>query len=858
MSPLKERTISLRQAMWQRVLATLGPPLLFMLLSAAFLWQPLSTGRVFLPTDLSYKHDYVWRPHADLPGVSVAQNEVLSDVSDYYYPYAHYAIQRLSDGDFPLWNPYTLTGTPFFASAQAAVLDPINLLTYLAGPLDYWGWAAFLRLALIGYTMFGFLRALGRSMAGAIASGAALMTCGFVTVWLNYSVITTLTWLPALLWATTRMMQTGRVIWMAATGAALGALLLAGHPETQFLAGFLWGLYGLYWLLAVQSPKPKVQSHETAVTFEHLLPAVTHHVSPTLLRKFLLLAGSATFGIGLAAVQLLTFAEFLLGSSAIAERTGGVVPFDLGQMTFRLAVAFFPNFGGTPIQENYWVPPFTNFNEQTSYIGLLVIALAVLGAVKWIRRDRIVIFFAGMGLIAFLLAIRVPGSNWVRSLPLFSIGHGVRWAMVWSMCGAVLAGYGVDALLMSRRSKVQSPESPESEATRYRSRVGGYLKVGLWFLGATLAAFGVLLVLYLGIRDGYWDQAWQPIYSHAKVTRLFHPAQLTLYLPVAFLAAGALVLLAGWRGWLKRGSIATLLILLLYAELWTFGSRYNPVTPPQAVYPSTVVTDYLSQNIAHERFAGLQNTLRPNVGMAFELRDMRGFEDVVDNSHNWLYGRFINILKLTNEADLNLTRNLQRLLNTASVKYLLTLRKPRVDGDPTPYKSILEDDKVALYENLEVLPRAYVVFSSTVVAPDLQAAKDALLSPTNDPRRSVVLSGGGTSISSRDLDLSAAPVTWVKDAPEQIEMEVELPAPGYLVLADNYASGWEATVDAQPTPILRANVTFRAVAVPQGRHTIGFYYRPPIFLVGAIMSGLSAATILFIALLHLPRRRRAA
>gem|GEM_PF-2560574 len=848
--------------MWQRALATFGPPVLFMLLSAAFLWQPLSTGRVFLPTDLSYKHDYVWRPHADLPGLSVAQNEVLSDVSDYYYPYAHYAIQRLSDGDFPLWNPYTLTGTPFFASAQAAVLDPLNLLTYLAGPLDYWGWAAFIRLALIGYTMFGFLRALGRSMPGAIASGAALMTCGFVTVWLNYSVITTLTWLPALLWATTRMMQTGRVIWMAATGAALGALLLAGHPETQFLAGFFWGQYGLYWLLIAQSPKPKAQSPATAATSTYQSPAITphasritYHVSPSRLRRLFLLVGSATLGIALAAVQLLTFAEFLLGSSAIAERTGGVVPFDLGQMAFRLAVAFFPNFGGTPIQENYWVPPFTNFNEQTSYVGLLVTVLAVFGAVKWVRRDRVAIFFAGMGLLAFLLTIRAPGTNWVRSLPLFSIGHGVRWAMVWSICGAVLAGYGVDALLMSRRSKVQSPKS---ETTQYRSRVGGYLKVGLWFLGTALAAFGVLLVLYLGIRDGYWDQAWQPIYSHAKITRLFHPAQLTLYLPVAFLAAGALVLLAGWRGWLKRRSVATLLILLLYAELWIFGSRYNPVTPPQAVYPSTVVTDYLSQNLAHERFAGLQNTLRPNVGMAFELRDMRGFEDVVDNSHNWLYSRFGNILRLTNEADLNLTRNLQRLLNTASVKYLLTLRKPRVDGDPTSYKSILEDDKVALYENLEALPRAYVVFSSTVVAPDLQAAKDALLSSANDPRRSVVLSGGGTSISGPDLDLSASPITWVMDAPEQIELDVDLPAPGYLVLADNYASGWEAAVDGQPTPILRANVTFRAVAVPQGRHTISFYYRPPIFLIGAIMSGLSAAIIFVIALLHLPRRRHAA
>src|SRR4051794_29656168 len=127
-----------RAAATRRLLGAFGPPLLFMLLSATFLWQPLVTGRVFLPTDLSYKHDYIWRAHQDVPGASVAQNEMLSDVSDYYYPYADYAIKRLGTGEFPLWNPLILTGTPFFASTQPAVLDPINLFSYLAGPLNYW------------------------------------------------------------------------------------------------------------------------------------------------------------------------------------------------------------------------------------------------------------------------------------------------------------------------------------------------------------------------------------------------------------------------------------------------------------------------------------------------------------------------------------------------------------------------------------------------------------------------------------------------------------------------------------------------------------------------------------------------
>ena len=36
---------------------------------------------------------------------------------------------------------------------------------------------------------------LGSVLAG-LGSGVAFMCCGFVTVWLNYSVVTTLVWLP--------------------------------------------------------------------------------------------------------------------------------------------------------------------------------------------------------------------------------------------------------------------------------------------------------------------------------------------------------------------------------------------------------------------------------------------------------------------------------------------------------------------------------------------------------------------------------------------------------------------------------------------------------------------------------------
>ena len=51
----------------------------------------------------------------------------------------------------------------------------------------------------------------------------------------------------------------------------------------------------------------------------------------------------------------------------------------------------------------------------------------------------------------------------------------------------------------------------------------------------------------------------------------------------------------------------------------------------------------------------------------------------------------------------------------------------------------------------------------------------------------------------------------VVDLAERVEVETELTAPSYLVLADTFDPGWSATVDGLVSPIRPAYVAFRAV-----------------------------------------------
>jgi hypothetical protein len=59
-----------------------------------------------------------------------------------------------------------------------------------------------------------------------------------------------------------------------------------------------------------------------------------------------------------------------------------------------------------------------------------------------------------------------------------------------------------------------------------------------------------------------------------------------------------------------------------------------------------------------------------------------------------------------------------------------------------------------------------------------------------------------------------------------VQVEVDAPADGYLVLNDPYHPWWRASVDGRDAPILRANVLFRAVPVPAGRHRVEFAFEP--------------------------------
>jgi hypothetical protein len=152
-----------------------------------------------------------------------------------------------------------------------------------------------------------------------------------------------------------------------------------------------------------------------------------------------------------------------------------------------------------------------------------------------------------------------------------------------------------------------------------------------------------------------------------------------------------------------------------------------------------------------------------------------------------------------------------------------------------PYRLVHSGD-VKIYENLRALPRAFMAPRAEVVR-DEAAARARLADPNFDVAGSVILAEGETKAGS-----SGAAVSVTAYAPESVRLTAQ--GAGYLVLTDAWYPGWTATLDGAPAPILRADLMFRAVFVPEGLHTVELRFEPASVRAGLWVSGLAWLALL--------------
>ena len=174
-----------------------------------------------------------------------------------------------------------------------------------------------------------------------------------------------------------------------------------------------------------------------------------------------------------------------------------------------------------------------------------------------------------------------------------------------------------------------------------------------------------------------------------------------------------------------------------------------------------------------------------------------------------------------------------RLLQLGAVSEVVSLHTDGLEAlRPVATFPGLFPEPIRVLRVPDPLPRTYAVQGVRVA--EGPAALAALADEAFDPSRVVILPAGTPAEASAGF-IGTSRIAQLR--PDRVVLDAEMSEAGHVVLVDAYGAGGAATVDGQPAPLLRANVAFRAVAVPAGRHRIELVCRPVSVVSGLAVSG---------------------
>lgn len=189
---------------------------------------------------------------AALGGVLIDPEQVLSshsgDVASRFLYTRGFAVSELLGGNFPLWNPFIYSGTPFLADFQSGLLYLPNLI-FLFVPLSLainWSFGGHLLLLGLGMYVWAISRGLGK--AAAFIAGAAAMFSATVMLQIDaghLSSLCSMAWMPFVFLGMDRWTAGRRPGWIAAAAVAAAMQVYAGQVQYFYFGAITAGLYGL-------------------------------------------------------------------------------------------------------------------------------------------------------------------------------------------------------------------------------------------------------------------------------------------------------------------------------------------------------------------------------------------------------------------------------------------------------------------------------------------------------------------------------------------------------------------------------------------------------------------------------------
>ena len=365
-------------------------------------------------------------PWAYQPPEGVEPN--VSDQSVLTYPWQVLLQGALESGDFPLWNPYSFAGQPFFSNGQNGFLYPPRLLLSLAAtPTKVHDWLLISHMLLGGFTMFLLLSDVRLSFGASLFGGVAWMLNSFMFGWMTMECfISVEAWMPL------AFLLMGRAVtrrsWSSTMWLGLVLALMFFGTQVLFIECAFTVIAGYGACVAWRESRVASQG----LSRDSIRPIAGRLVA---------LAAPFLIAIGLVAIQFIptwvTGQAVDRSACTYDELVGFAVPPE------NLVTFFF--LSGDSI----------DVNNTMMFLGTPAAILALVGF--W-RRHPLVAYSRVMGIVVLLVVTGTP-LLWVFYKFMFGLGHLKplgRLLFLFDFAVALLAAFGMDWVLdrLSRATRI--------------------------------------------------------------------------------------------------------------------------------------------------------------------------------------------------------------------------------------------------------------------------------------------------------------------------------------------------------------------------------------------------------------------
>jgi len=761
----------------------------FLFLLIIFFWPVFFKGWVPFPGELLVGNYAPWNSYSFLgyaPG-GVPHKAQGIDVARQLFPWKHFSVQMIKKSQLPLWNPYNFAGNPHLANFQTGIFYPLNILFLIFNFNIAWSIFILIQPFLAAIFIYLYLREINISRLAAVFGGIAFAFCLYMTVWLEWgNVAHSLIWLPAALFLVEKWIKKPQKKYFIFLIFCLSFSILAGYAQTTI---YLLVIFCGYAFLRKASK---------------LIPAL-----------FL--------ALGLSAFQILPTAELFLNSARQAYPSEKIK--ELLLPPFYLITTFVPDFFGNPASRNYWLPG--TYIERVSYIGVLPLFFAIMAIFFKCQTNKVKYFWLTTGIIALIFCLNLTPIRFFYQLkiPLISTTVYSRLLSVFSFSAAILAGLGFDFFLKQKKENK------------------------IFWLGLIFLIFYLSLWVFIFIAPKIWSGAWWIAYL--PVTKR------NLILPTVFIFSGILLLLLISLMPKLKLVLMVGIIIISIADLFFYFQKITPFSPKEFIYPEVELIKFLREKEGIFRFWGYgSGYIDTNFATQLGIYSPDGYDPLFIRRYGELISASENgeIKQPLPRSDVALTRGFgkdalrqniyrQRLLNLLGVKYVLDK-----DGDPSTfppeiYQLVWQKNGWRIYENKQVLSRAFLV-DDWIVAKE-QKIIDLIMAPDFPLDKKVILEEPlAAQIIPEEQFRGVAEI--IDYQPNRIVIRTFSSKTSILFLSDNYYSGWRAMVNGRPTKIYRADYSFRAVLVPAGENKVIFFYQPTSFFLGL---GLALASLVAIIII---------